>query len=635
MVALFVYEILSGEGFVPDRESGVAITWVAAAGYVAVQLGYLAFLRLVLPTRDYAPMLVESVGQLSACALLPFLLDMEIAWPIEALERFAMLVFLGVFVALHLGGKLVSFFAYTAGKPSGRIAGIAWAILAALSGNYAFDGFVEWRGTIDGIRPQVDVAEQPVRAGGVLLEGMALDEGSVITRDLAFIDNQSLTFRFARPSMAGVEGFTGDRIHIITYLDGDETERVVTEITLKDKGWTEYRIPAEAVPDDVRALRMWWSTRKESPFQRILGVNPVVLSSRKVLFSGPTTYVERVAEVRPNLVLIGIDGLGISNMSLSDADLKTTPNLDRLASSSAIQWFGGAYSPTIEANAGAYTLVTGRHPVTLLRGVETGHVLDPYGEARFATATFGSTEHSPDVPTWQDETRMNAGEMLDDVRKWIDIRQELGFAVAIRVRDLESDVAATKLGYENTLRDVDRQVSAFVKYIRDYDTRDNTIIVIAGTHGTLFDEGGNRVYPGLMDEALQIPLLFYVPGVSREERNDLVSLEDVMPTVMELSDLLTTARMDGRAFWRGPNGREPIAIGPEGEYFSLRTQEWRFIWAPNSGEPPELYDISRWGSRRGPRNVASRFGTVVRRQKAAIEDFMDVHGVPRIADPGT
>jgi arylsulfatase A-like enzyme len=89
--------------------------------------------------------------------------------------------------------------------------------------------------------------------------------------------------------------------------------------------------------------------------------------------------------------------------------------------------------------------------------------------------------------------------------------------------------------YDGEVRRTDAEIGRLLDAIGD--TRDETIVTVAGDHGTeLTDHGGFSHGPRtLYDEILRVPLLFHGPGVP-DNRNDLAGLVDVPRTVVGLVD---------------------------------------------------------------------------------------------------
>lgn len=671
VVGLFVYELFSAAGYVPGTESGLQIVGGVASAYAAIQLLYLSLVRLLLPTRDYGPMLLESISQLSALVLLPFVFNIEVAWPMEVMARYEPVMYLAIFGVIHGMTKLVSFFAYTSGKPASPIPAVFWAGLCAICVYSALNAFEAWSSDMESLRAVAPEEKASYRAGDTVADARRMAEGAALTYDLGPSDRLGLTLRWA-PAPDNTPNLDDDpAVHVIVYFEGEERDRVSTEVDLNPDGWTELRLEPDDIPEGTTHCTIWWSAEDESPWQRITGIAPVATGNEELLMAGPYRHEMRFDETPPNIILIAVDGLGYEHMSISGYERDTTPGLDRLASTSAFQWFPAAYSPAPEGPAAVMTLLTGinplRHGYRQGREGEIPSVIEPLASeltaARYTSVAFTEGQGSGRadlvygsgveqgfqlVDDGYAGAAFRGGEpgagsaaTLDKARRWIDDHGDLKFFLFVRLRELSemvhreaySDEFASGEGpmdardvYDAALAHLDGQISAFIKHIRDYDTRKNTVVAVTGLYGMKFDRETGQPYTTLDEGSLHVPLLFYIPDRQRQNRDDLVAIEDVPASLLKLAGIEPSLLWNGRPFINGPNGNEPISVMSDPPILSIRTRQWRFTWAPHTDAVEQLYDARRLSPRTTPRNVASRYVSVVRRQKAVLQQYLDDYG---------
>ena len=123
------------------------------------------------------------------------------------------------------------------------------------------------------------------------------------------------------------------------------------------------------------------------------------------------------------------------------------------------------------------------------------------------------------------------------------------------VRDLRYPVAM----YQAEIRYVDAKIRELYERL-GWD--ENTLVIVTSDHGEEFgDHEGTGHGHTLFAELIDVPLLFY--GPARWARNPVlserVSTLDILPTLVELLGLRTTAKHEGRSL-------APILNGGEWEY---------------------------------------------------------------------
>lgn len=104
----------------------------------------------------------------------------------------------------------------------------------------------------------------------------------------------------------------------------------------------------------------------------------------------------------------------------------------------------------------------------------------------------------------------------------------------------EETISKINYLYEAEIRRTDTAIGRLLDTIRANDAFDNTVVAVAGDHGTeLADHGGFSHGPQtLYDEILRVPLVFHGPSVPSDDR-DLAALVDVPQTLAGLVDGVT------------------------------------------------------------------------------------------------
>jgi len=158
-----------------------------------------------------------------------------------------------------------------------------------------------------------------------------------------------------------------------------------------------------------------------------------------------------------------------------------------------------------------------------------------------------------------------------------------------RFRGLEEVVSA----YDSGIRHVDAQLGRLFAHLDALGMDAHTLLVVTSDHGeTLYER---NLYVGhsfsLRDEEIRIPLLVRLPGAAQSARSDeLVSLEDLMPLILEVAGLPIpeeVAATSPLARLRGE--REPrSAVFGESSHTGARfarSQAWKVIVSPGAATP--------------------------------------------------
>lgn len=148
---------------------------------------------------------------------------------------------------------------------------------------------------------------------------------------------------------------------------------------------------------------------------------------------------------------------------------------------------------------------------------------------------------------------------------------------------------------------VDTQVGRILDYLEESGQRDNTIILFLSDHGELLGSHG-LLCKGIpaFDETYRIPMIYSWPGQipESEERKSYVSIIDVAPTILALTNCQAMEKIDGKSV------KDILTTGKEddrsvyAEFFGQRlSYSQRLVWKGqykyvfNGFDYDELYDL--------------------------------------------
>lgn len=146
--------------------------------------------------------------------------------------------------------------------------------------------------------------------------------------------------------------------------------------------------------------------------------------------------------------------------------------------------------------------------------------------------------------------------------------------------------------YDNSLFYVDKQVGKLKEYLQTNNLLNNTIIVILGDHGEAVEvEHGFMVHGStLYQEAVKIPLIFYIPGVKPLKLNYNVKQLDVIPTILKIMNFSSSPLFQGKDMKK----ESPIYFMSQNQIFNIGMikGDIKYIINLNTGFINEAYNLT-------------------------------------------
>lgn len=412
---------------------------------------------------------------------------------------------------------------------------------------------------------------------------------------------------------------------------------------------------------------------------------------------------------RPNLVLVTVDTLRADRLGAYGATT-ATPNLDALAQGGVV--FESVTAPLPETRPSHASLFTSRYPQdhgvvsnALTLADEALTLTEVLAEAGYRTAGFagcsllyaGSGAEQGFGVLGQgapDEHQRPAATVVDEAVAWLgsldgeapfflwvhlfdphmpyappqteaalDWRQI--FAAAERHDgDLPARVLRRGLAlYDAEVEAVDRELGRLFAAVERAAPPDETVVTVTADHGECF--GGGVWFdhsPCLGEGALHVPLLLRGPGrlPAGERRDDLASLLDVAPTLLDLAGVPAPDAFAGRSllaadagaeeplvFFQHPLYRESdlesrrqvhrrlrsVAGEPtrpilgEAPQVGARGPRWKYV---RRGAHESLYDLV--ADPEETRDLAAAEPEVLRRHRGAVRRWLAAHPFPEAVD---
>ncbi len=339
--------------------------------------------------------------------------------------------------------------------------------------------------------------------------------------------------------------------------------------------------------------------------------------------------VDSPAAAKPNIVLITLDSTRADRMGFLGARRGLTPSLDGMAHQGMV--FAQAYAQAPDTVVSNATILTGSYPQTH-RASEFGVPLAatlPYlpgllHSSGYRTAAFvGSILLDPRNGPFQgydrgfdvydaafhqsqpSESRFQSVERHGDqvvvrATKWLAGNKQRPFFLWVNLQDPHAPYGSS---YDRAVAAADAAVGKLVIFLRSQSLYDDTLIVVASSHGESLGAHGEDTHGiFLYDEIIHVPLVLKLPKnqMAGKQIKNRARLLDIAPTVLAEAGIPVPAQMQGQSLMRiaqASSQTEQPAYSrselPQQGFGCSVLESWRagkylYIRAPK----PELYDLS-------------------------------------------
>ena len=339
--------------------------------------------------------------------------------------------------------------------------------------------------------------------------------------------------------------------------------------------------------------------------------------------------VDSLAAAKPNIVLITLDSARADRMGFLGAHSGLTPSLDRIAHQGIV--FARAYAQAPLTVASDSTILTGTYPQTHQAselGVPLATTLpylpDLLHIGGYHTAAFvGSILLDPKNGPFQSYDRgfdvYDAGfhqsqrgespfqsverhrdQVVGRATKWLAENKRGPFFLWVQLQDSHAPYGSS---YDRAIAATDAAVGKLVTFLRSQSLYDDSVIVIAASHGESLGAHGEDAHGiTLYDETIHVPLVLKLrkDQMAGKQIQNRARLLDIAPTVLAAAGIPVPARMQGQSLMRiaqaSPQADQPAYsrsdLPQQGFGYSV-LESWRagkylYIRAPK----PELYDLS-------------------------------------------
>ena len=349
-----------------------------------------------------------------------------------------------------------------------------------------------------------------------------------------------------------------------------------------------------------------------------------------VLAAGATRAWSPRPRPASGVVIVSLDTTRADRLPAYGFASVSTPTLDRLAREGVVFEDAESVAPlTLTAHTSLFTGLSPQHhgvrdnadapldrstpvlaEVLRQRGFQTAAFVGSFVLARDRGLARGFDLYRDVEGTdahGERRRRRPANEVVDEAVAWIDGLKSPRFCLWIHLYDAHAPQAlplafrrAYGDRYEGALAYMDSQLARVIDALARGRLLKTTTIVVVGDHGESLGEHGEQEHGIFLYEgALHVPFILRTPGVAPRRLEGLVSLIDVMPTVLDLLGVEGPQSIDGDSLvpvLRGAPEHDRV-IYAESMYAKrfgwsplrmVRAGSLKYIEAPR----PELYDLA-------------------------------------------
>ena len=359
----------------------------------------------------------------------------------------------------------------------------------------------------------------------------------------------------------------------------------------------------------------------------LLGLIPILVGGFFLLYKTGGTGIR-------GLVLISIDTCRADHLSCYGFTKKTTPHIDNIAAEGVL--FENVVTPAPITLPAHVSLLTGVIPpshgihdnlnyylpeekltlteILKANGFATGAVVSAFVlDARFGLNQGFDSFQDDFVNTYNtvSGSERRGDETTEFALQWLRQHREGKFFLFIHYYDPHfpynpPEPYASQYAhdpYSGEIAFTDHCIGRVVETLKELDMYDSTLLIIAGDHGEMLGEHGEKEHLFFIYEAaLKVPLLVKMPGASREpvRVKETVGLIDIVPTVCDLLNIDIPKPVQGISLEPYLKGKKPSA---KSRYFYIEsmmptylkanpllgvcTSQWKYIQTTR----PELYHL--------------------------------------------
>ncbi|AEE97189.1 sulfatase-like hydrolase/transferase [Mahella australiensis] len=156
--------------------------------------------------------------------------------------------------------------------------------------------------------------------------------------------------------------------------------------------------------------------------------------------------------------------------------------------------------------------------------------------------------------------------------------------------DKDGDWKENLPDYYGICKRIDENLGRIIEQLKELDIYDNTILIFTSDHGSHFRTRNSEYKRSCHEASIRIPMIMHVPDIKESVAvEELVSLVDIAPTLLEAAGIYVPRNMHGRSLiplLRGGdvNWRSEVFVQISESQVgrAIRTNKWKYcIYAPD------------------------------------------------------
>lgn len=227
----------------------------------------------------------------------------------------------------------------------------------------------------------------------------------------------------------------------------------------------------------------------------------------------------------------------------------------------------------------------------------------------FYLKTSFARPHSPyDPPAYYFDLYMNKKLKEPSVGEWAAVHddpEDGASPTAWRGVRSREEIKRARAGYYGSIAFIDHQIGRLLMHLQDTDLLNNTVIVFTSDHGDMMGDQNLWRKTYAYEGSAHVPLIVCMPnsfGKPVPYVDEPVTLQDIMPTILEAAGTPVPETVDGRSMqslmrgetvgWRDfVHGEHSTCYSEVQEMQYLTDGKMKYIWFPRIGEE-QLFDLT-------------------------------------------
>ncbi|XP_054630524.1 arylsulfatase K isoform X2 [Dunckerocampus dactyliophorus] len=201
----------------------------------------------------------------------------------------------------------------------------------------------------------------------------------------------------------------------------------------------------------------------------------------------------------------------------------------------------------------------------------------------------------------------------------------------------KEEVRRIRAFYYAMCAEADAMLGQVISALRDTGLLNNTLVIFTADHGELAMEHRQFYKMSMFEGSAHVPLLIMGPGlVSGQQVNQLVSLVDVYPTVLDIASISGAGNLSGHSLLpllskyhvfskrQHPDWvlSEYHGCNVNASTYMLRSGRWKYIaYADGLAVPPQLFDLTQ--DKEELHNMAFKFPNVQAQLDKQLRSIVD------------